>query len=86
MSGKPFNVFGPPLLFRDQTVRGMWIYNWYKILSPEKLVAMYAELTPLVSSGALSFTVAGQFSFEQYDNALEVAAKYNGKAILVPKA
>ena len=85
MSGKPFNAFGPPLLFRDQTIRGMWIYNWYKLLSPEKITAMYAELAPLVISGALAFPVAGQFSFEQYRDALEVAAKYRGKAILTPR-
>jgi NADPH:quinone reductase-like Zn-dependent oxidoreductase len=85
MSGKPFNIFGPPLLFRDQTIRGMWIYNWYKVLSPEKIIAMYAELAPLVISGALTFPVAGHFSFEQYHDALEVAAKYRGKAILTPR-
>ena len=85
MSGKPFNISGPPLLFRDQTIRGMWIYNWYKLLSPERITAMYAELVPLVLSGELSFPIARQFSFEQYRDALEVAAKYSGKAILTPK-
>jgi len=85
MSGKPFNISGPPLLFRDQTIRGMWIYNWYKLLSPERITAMYAELVPLVLSGELSFPIARQFSFEQYRDALGVAAKYSGKAILTPK-
>jgi NADPH:quinone reductase-like Zn-dependent oxidoreductase len=84
MSGKPFSVFGPPLLFRDQTIRGMWIHNWYEILTPDKLTAMYAELAPLVVSGALSFPVAGQFQFGQYLDAINVAAKYSGKAILTP--
>jgi NADPH:quinone reductase-like Zn-dependent oxidoreductase len=86
MSGKPFSVFGPPLLFRDQTIRGMWIHNWYEIMSAEKITAMYAELVPLVVSGALSFPVAGQFKFDQYLEALDVAAKYNGKAILTPSS
>jgi NADPH:quinone reductase-like Zn-dependent oxidoreductase len=85
MSGKPFSVSGPPLLFRDQTIRGMWIYNWYKILSPEKLTAMFAELAALVASGALIFPVAGRFRFEQYLGALEVASRYSGKAILTPR-
>ena len=84
LSGKPFSVFGPPLLFRDQTIRGMWIYNWYQTLSSEKIIAMYAELAPLVVSGALSFPVAGRFSFDQYLSALDVASKYSGKAILIP--
>jgi NADPH:quinone reductase-like Zn-dependent oxidoreductase len=84
MSGKPFSVFGPPFLFRDQTIRGMWIYNWYQTLGPEKLTAMFAELAQLVASGALSFPVAGRFSFDKYLDALAVAAKYSGKAILTP--
>ena len=45
---------------------------------------MYRELVPLVASGALSFPVAGEYSFEQYPAALAVAAKYRGKAILKP--
>jgi NADPH:quinone reductase-like Zn-dependent oxidoreductase len=85
MSGKAFTVFGPPLLFRDQNIRGMWIYNWYKLMSPEKITAMYAELAPLVVSGSLSFPVAGQFSFEQFPEAFDIASKYSGKAILTPK-
>lgn len=86
MSGKPFSVFGPPLLFRDQTIRGMWIHNWYEVLSPEKLTAMYAELAPLVVSGELSFPVAGQFGFSRYLDALTVAGRYSGKAILTPNS
>jgi NADPH:quinone reductase-like Zn-dependent oxidoreductase len=86
MSGKPFTVSGPPLLFRDQTIRGMWIHNWFETLKPEQLTEMYAELAPLVSAGALSFPVAGRFSFDQYLGALDVASKYSGKAILTPKS
>lgn len=84
MSGKPFSVAGPPLLFRDQTIRGMWIHNWFEKLRSEQITAMYAELAPLMASGALSFPVAGVFGFNQYVEALAVAAKYSGKAILTP--
>lgn len=84
MSGKPFSVSGPQLLFQDQTIRGMWIHNWNERLSAEKMTAIYAELTPLVASGKLTFPVAGQFTFEQYGEALDVAGRYNGKAILTP--
>lgn len=84
MSGKSFTLSYPPLLFRDQTLRGMWIHNWFEKLTPEKIVELYAELAPLVASGGLHFPVAGRFSFDNYLAALDVAAKYSGKAILTP--
>ncbi|MBV9240201.1 MAG: zinc-dependent alcohol dehydrogenase family protein [Xanthobacteraceae bacterium] len=84
MSGRPFTVSGPPVIFRDQTIRGMWIFNWFQTLKPEQITEMYAELVPLIASGALSFPVAGRFSFDQYLGALDVASKYSGKAILTP--
>jgi NADPH:quinone reductase-like Zn-dependent oxidoreductase len=85
MSGKPFTASGPQLLFRDHTIRGMWIHNWNERLCAEKMTAIYSELTPLVASGELKFPVAGQFTFDQYGEALDVAARYNGKAILTPR-
>jgi NADPH:quinone reductase-like Zn-dependent oxidoreductase len=85
MSSKPFALRFPPLLFRDQTVRGMWIYNWFQKLPAEEIVEMYGELAPMVASGAISFPVAQRFSFDQYADAIAIAAKYSGKAILTPK-
>jgi hypothetical protein len=38
----------------------------------------------MVASEAISIPVAGQFSFNQYQQALALAAKYSGKAILTP--
>lgn len=84
MSGKPFTASGPRLLFFDQAIRGFWIFNYFRAPNPEKVTTMYRELVPLVASGALSFPVAGEYSFEQYPAALAVAAKYRGKAILKP--
>lgn len=82
MSGKPSTLKSSSLLFRDQTVRGMWIYNWFQTLTADEIVAMYDELVPLVVSGAMAFPVAGRFRFDQYLDALDVASKYSGKAIL----
>jgi NADPH:quinone reductase-like Zn-dependent oxidoreductase len=82
MSGKPFTVSGPQLLFRNQTIRGFWIFNWFRAPSHDKLVAMYEELIPLMASGAISYPVAGVYSFERVHEALEVGGKLNGKAIL----
>jgi NADPH:quinone reductase-like Zn-dependent oxidoreductase len=84
MSGKPFTVSGPRLLFFSQTVRGFWIFNWFKSPDPKKITAVYEKILPLIVSGALSFPMAGEYSLEQHQDALAVAAKYSGKAILRP--
>ena len=87
MSGEPSSVSGPPLLFQGQSIRGFWIVNWLKAQTKfDKVTAVYQELAPMVASGALSFPVAGEFSLEQYPEALAVAAKFRGKAIFKPNA
>ena len=87
MSGEPFTVSGPQLLFSGQTIRGFWIVNWFQAqTSFDKVTAVYQELAPIVASGALSFPIVGEYSLEQYPEALAVAAKYRGKAIFKPNA
>jgi nicotinamidase-related amidase len=44
------------------------------------------SLEGFAGSGAISLPVAGQFTFDQYPEALALAAKYNGKAILRPNS
>ena len=85
MSGKPAMVSNPQIIFQSQSVRGFWILNWFKSPNPEKIKALYEELAAMVASEVVSVPVVGQFSFNQYQDALAVAAKYSGKTILTPK-
>ena len=82
MSGKPFTASGIQLLFRNQSIRGFWIFNWFRAPDPNKLVAMYEELTPLMASGAITYPVTGVYGFERVFEALALAGKLSGKAIL----
>ena len=34
MSGKPSTTSGIRLLFRDQSIRGFWIFNWFRAPDP----------------------------------------------------
>ena len=45
---------------------------------------MYDRLAPLVASGAISAPVAGTFRFSQIAEAVAVAEKNCGKALLTP--
>jgi NADPH:quinone reductase-like Zn-dependent oxidoreductase len=84
ISGKPFVAAGPQLIFRDISIRGFWLATWYKHATAEKITAMYDRLTPLVVSGAISAPVAGTYRFADIAQAVAVASKNRGKALLTP--
>ena len=84
ISGKPLVAPAQPLIFRDISIRGFWLANWFKTATPDKITEMYDRLTPLVASGAISSPVAGTYHFGQIAEAVAVAAKNRGKALFVP--
>jgi NADPH:quinone reductase-like Zn-dependent oxidoreductase len=84
ISGKPLVAPAQPLIFRDVSIRGFWLANWFKTATPDKITEMYDRLTPLVASGAISSPVAGTYSFGQIAEAVAVASKNRGKALFTP--
>jgi NADPH:quinone reductase-like Zn-dependent oxidoreductase len=85
MSGLPSTIHSVPVLFTGKSLHGFWIVNWLKLPgNRERLTAIYEELAPLVASGALSIPVAGEFPLVRHADALALASKLEGKAILCP--
>jgi NADPH:quinone reductase-like Zn-dependent oxidoreductase len=84
ISGKPFVGPAQPLIFRDVSLRGFWLANWFKTATPDQITEMYDRLTPLVASGAIKSPVAGTYSFAQIAEAVAVATKNRGKALFTP--
>ena len=84
ITGKPLVAPAQPLIFRDVSIRGFWLANWFKTATPDKITEMYDRLTPLVASGAISSPVAGTYKFGQIAEAVAVASKNRGKALFVP--
>ena len=85
MSGEPATIDSVPVLFTGKSLHGFWIVNWLKIPGNcERLTAIYQEIAPLVASGAISIPVAGEFALCDYVEALALASKLKGKAILYP--
>jgi NADPH:quinone reductase-like Zn-dependent oxidoreductase len=82
ISGKPSVVPATQLIFRDISIRGFWLANWFASAKPEQITKMYDRLTPLVASGAISAPIAGTYRFADIAEAVAVAAKNRGKALL----
>jgi NADPH:quinone reductase-like Zn-dependent oxidoreductase len=81
VSGKPFVGPAPHLIFRDISMRGFWLANWFKSATSDQITQMYDRLTPLVASGAISAPIAGTYSFAEIAEAVAVASKNRGKAL-----
>jgi NADPH:quinone reductase-like Zn-dependent oxidoreductase len=81
MSGKPPIVPATHLIFRDISMRGFWLANWFRDAKPHQITEMYDRLTPLVASGAISAPIAGTYSFAEIAEAVAVASKNRGKAL-----
>src|SRR3984893_9723577 len=82
ISGKPSVVPATDLIFRDIAMRGFWLANWFNSAKPDQITQMYDRLAPLVASGAISTPVAGTYRFAEIAEAVAVAAKNRGKALL----
>src|SRR5712671_4438989 len=81
VSGKPFVGPAPYLIFRDISIRGFWLANWFKSATSDQITRMYDRLTPLVASGAISAPIAGTYRFAEIAEAVTVASKNRGKAL-----
>lgn len=85
MSGVDPTIATIPVLFTGKSLHGFWIVNWLKIPgNRERLTAAFDEIAPLMASGKIVIPVAGEFDLEQYVDAIALASKYKGKAILYP--
>src|SRR5258706_479492 len=68
-------------IFRDISMRGFWLANWFNSATPDQITRMYDRLTPLVASGAISAPIAGTYRFSQVAEAVAVASKNRGKVL-----
>ena len=82
MSGKPSVVPATQLIYRDLSMRGFWLANWFRDAKPDEITTMYDRLVPLVASGAISAPIAGTYRFAEIAEAVAVASKNRGKVLL----
>ena len=87
LSGKPCEIDPKHLIFRRVTLRGFWVSKWLELSPPDKIQALYAELSELVADGTLAVEVAAVYPFARVKEGMAHAAKEarGGKILLSPE-
>ena len=86
MSGERCMISPRYFVFRDVTLRGFWLSQWYKQAPVEKRMAVFGELAGLIASGKLTARVQATYSIDQIQDAVRAAAggEREGKILVLP--
>ena len=85
MSGDSCQISPASFVFRDVTLRGFWLAQWFRKASPEQRMAVFGEVAKLIASGTLKSRVAATFTIDQIKDAVGAAAagERDGKILIV---
>ncbi len=74
------------LLFKQITLVGFWLSQWFKDSSDEERQALFGQLVPLVVGGKLKMEVDSSYSLDQIGEAVghSMAGRRAGKVMLHP--
>ena len=86
MSNQPCQIEAGGLIFRDITVRGFWLVNWFERASKEDRMATYGALTQAVLKGELHAPIDRHFTLDEIAQAAKHswAGERVGKVMLAP--
>ena len=88
MSGEPCSISPGAFVFRDVTLRGFWLVQWFRTATLEKQQVLFATLTQRIAAGDMSTQIAATYTLEQIKDAIAAAAagERDGKIVLTPNA
>lgn len=86
MSGEHCQVSPRNLAFRQITLRGYWVGNWFASSTRETRQQLFAQLSAAIVSGDLHMPVAATYPLAQVKAAVAaaVAGERSGKVLLIP--
>ncbi len=86
LSGKPCQLSGVSLVFRDITLKGFWLARWYREVSAEQRVAVFTELGQMIANGSLFARVQASYPVACIKEAVAAAASggRDGKILVEP--
>lgn len=88
MSGEPCHVSPGSFVFKDITLRGFWLAQWFRNASPEAQAKVFGEIVQLIAGGKLKARVQATFGIDEIKQAVTMAASgaRSGKVLIVPTA
>lgn len=81
MSGGPGPFFTAPNIFRDLTLKGFWLLNWFNRNSPERIAEVQKQMAAWIADGTIFTPVEATYSLDQSAAAISHAAKGTGKIL-----
>lgn len=73
MGREPLQISNALLIFKDLRFRGLWINEWFRSSSPDKIQGMYSKLISWMQDGKLKAPIEKTYRFEDYKEAIQHA-------------
>lgn len=86
MSGEACQISPASFVFRDITLRGFWLSQWFRTASAQRRGEVFGEIGKLIATGRLRAPVQATYTLDQIKEAVAAAAagERSGKVILLP--
>jgi NADPH:quinone reductase-like Zn-dependent oxidoreductase len=87
MSGEPCAVPPDAFVFRDLTLRGFWLVNWFRRTPEPQRRVLVDELAGLIAQGTLHAPIHATYDVSEIKKAVASAAsgERSGKILIVPR-
>ncbi|WP_313916352.1 zinc-dependent alcohol dehydrogenase family protein [Tahibacter sp.] len=88
MSGEPCQISPASFVFRDITLRGFWLSQWFRTATPQRRAEIFGEIGKFIATGKLRASVQATFPLREIKQAVAAAAagERDGKVLLLPNA
>ena len=73
MGREPLQISNALLIFKDLRFRGLWINEWFRLSSLDKIQDMYSKLIPWMKEGRLRAPIEKAYRLEDYKEAIKRA-------------
>ena len=81
MSGGPGLFFTAPNIFRDLTLKGFWLLNWFNKNPTERVVEVQKKMAGWIADGTLFTPIEATYPLSESAAALSHSAKGTGKIL-----
>ena len=81
MSGGPGPFFTGTNIFRDLTLKGFWLLNWFNKNTPARILEVQKKMAGWAADGTIFTPIAATYPLSEAKAALSHAAKGAGKVL-----